>query len=174
MLKQDPFIEQLSEIATVRGFLALSAQQIALQVEGLIQRVFRKTDFALKSVVDSLFEHQGPLAELSVRLKVLLGLGVITPELYQDINAILELKIQLSDEIEEPLFTSALVISLIQKLHSTDLALITNVLKQKIQPENKDSMLFQMQQLRLEKVIRSSLTLSINHILESLSIESPL
>lgn len=174
MLRQDPFIEQLSEIATVRGFLAITSQQIAQQVELLIQRVFRKTDFALKSVVDSLFEHQGPLAELPVRLKLLLGLGVISPELYQDIHALLELKIQLSDEIDEPQFSSPKVITLAQKLHAADFHLIANVLKQKSPLENKDSMLVQMQQRRLEKVIRSSLILAVSHILSALAIDSPL
>lgn len=173
MQVQNQCIDQLSEIATVRGFLALSTQQFAYYIEQLIERVFRKQDFALKSVVDSLFEHQGPLAELPVRLKLLLGLGVISAEVYQDINAFLDFKIKLSDEIEEPAFTSSIVIDFLQKLHFIDRTLLNNMLKQKFATD-KTSMIFQMQQLRLERVIRSSLILAISQIFEQLDRESPL
>lgn len=173
MLSQDSFIEQLSEVATVRGFLALSCQQFAQQIDGLIERVFRKTDFALKSVVDSLFEHQGPLAELPVRLKLLLGLGVISAEVYQDINAVLEFKLILSDQIEEPHFASPLVIRFTQSLSAADFSLISTLLKQKSN-ENPDSMLFQMQQLRLERAVRSCLILAITQMLDQLNVDSPL
>lgn len=174
MHNHDHFIEQLSEIATLRGFLALSTTQLNQQVERLIQRVFRKTDFALKSVVDSLFEHQGPLAELNVRLKLLLGLGVISAPLYEDINAFIEFKLALSDEIEEPTFASHFTIEFAQKLHFADLTHLNELRKQKPISPNRDSMLLQMQQLRLERVMRSSLILALTKMVEQLDVESPL
>ncbi|NBI42951.1 MltR family transcriptional regulator [[Haemophilus] felis] len=167
MQAQNQFIDQLSEIATVRGFLALSTQQFAHYIELLIENVFRKKDFALKSVVDSLFEHQGPLAELPVRLKLLLGLGVISMDVYQDINHFIEFKLKLSDEVEEPDFSSPIVINFLQSLHFSDSSLVNNLLKQKLSMD-KDSMIFQMQQLRLEKVVRSSLILGISQIFDQL------
>lgn len=174
MLTQDNFIEQLSEVASFRGFLALSTNQFAQQVELLVQRVFRKTDFALKSVVDSLFEHQGPLAELSVRLKLLLGLGVISAELYQDISTFLEMKSKMSDEVEEPLFSSPFVIDFAKKLHHIDLFQVKELLKLLPKLEHKDSMQSQMQQMRIERAMRSSLILAIIKMLELLKIDSPL
>lgn len=174
MHNHDHFIEKLSEIATLRGFLALSTTQINQQVEQLIQRVFRKTDFALKSVVDSLFEHQGPLAELNVRLKLLLGLGVISAPLYEDINTFVDFKLAVSDEIEEPTFASQLVIEFAQRLHYADLSHLNELLHQKPASVNRDSMLFQMQQLRLERVMRSSLILALTKMVEQLDVESPL
>ncbi|WP_373778339.1 MltR family transcriptional regulator [Glaesserella sp.] len=174
MLSQDNFIEQLNEVASLRGFLALSTNQLAEQVERLIQRVFRKTDFALKSVVDSLFEHQGPLAELPVRLKLLLGLGVISAELYEDINAFLDIKIRLSDEVEEHSFASPFVMQFSQKLHHIDLFQVSELSKLTSMIENKDSMQRQMQQLRIERVMRSSLILAVTKMLDMLDVESPL
>lgn len=173
MQKQNQFIDQLSEVATVRGFFALSTQQFSYYIDQLIQRVFRKEDFALKSVVDSLFEYQGPLAELPVRLKLLLGLGVISLEVYQDISHFVEFKNRLSNEVDEPLLSSPLVLDFLQQLHFVDRSLLDSFLKQKL-ASDKNSMIFQMQQLRLGRVIRSSLILAISQIFDQLDQESPL
>ncbi|MBR0573161.1 MltR family transcriptional regulator [Pasteurella atlantica] len=61
-------------------------------VEQLINPVFRKKDFVVESVVNSLFERQGPLAELPVRIKVLVSLGAISTDVCEDINLFIGLK----------------------------------------------------------------------------------
>ncbi len=169
----DNFIEQLSEVPSLRGFFALSVNQFVTEVDKLIQRVFRKNDFALKSVVDSLFEHQGPLAEMSVRLKLLLGLGVISPQVFEDISLFIELKQQLSDEVDEYPFSHPAIVKFAQDLHHADLSQVTQLLKQPL-AENSDSVLVQIQQSRLDRVIRSSLILAIMSICEALGVDSPL
>lgn len=168
------YIDKLSEEPTLLGFFTLANQLFAEDVEQLIERVFRKTDFALKSVVDSLFEHQGPLADLSVRLKVLLGLGVISPKVFEDISLFLEVKRHLKDEEEEFAFSHPAVIQFAKDLHHIDFLPINELLNAKMPQRNKDSMLFQMQQMRLEKIIRSSLILAVTEIDEQLNVESPL
>lgn len=173
MVNQDDFIEQLSETVSLRGFLALACQKLTQQVNSLVERVFRKQDFALKSVVDSLFEHQGPLADLSVRLKLLLSLGVISAELYQDINAFLEFKLWLSDEVEELSFADNKVIGLAKSLHMADLTAIDELLKHSL-PCQPESMQYQMQQHRLATMLRSCLILTLTEMLEQLDVESPL
>lgn len=170
----DNFIEQLSEVTSLRGFLALATNQFAQNVDRLILRVFRKADFALKSVVDSLFEYQGPLAELSVRLKLLLGLGVISAEVFEDITLFIELKQHLSDEVEELPFSHPAIIQFTKDLHHIDLTPVAEILKHQTIGDHKDSMLFQMQQIRLERIMRSSLILAITEINEKLNVESPL
>ncbi|WP_018652126.1 MltR family transcriptional regulator [Actinobacillus capsulatus] len=170
----DNFIEQLSEVSSLRGFLALATNQFARNVDRLIQRVFRKGDFALKSVVDSLFEYQGPLAELPVRLKLLLGLGVVSAEVFEDITLFIELKQYLSDEVEELPFSHPAIVQFAKDLHHIDFAPAAEMLKHQVAGENKDSMLFQMQQIRLERIMRSSLILAITEINEKLNVESPL
>ena len=168
------FIQKLSVVPTLKGFFALSVNQFAQNIERLIQRVFRKTDFALKSVVDSLFEHQGPLAELTVRLKLLLGLGVISAPVFEDISLFIEVKQQLSDEVDELPFSHPAIVQFARDLHHIDLSPVSELLKFASSVENKDSMLYQMQQIRLERVMRSSLILAITEINEKLNVESPL
>ena len=88
---QEQFVyEQLNDIPTLRGVITAAVNIFDHDVEQLMQRVFRKTDFAIKSVVDSLLGSSGPLADLSVRLKVLLGLGVLETKAYHDILCYLE------------------------------------------------------------------------------------
>lgn len=167
-------IDKLSEEATLKGFLTTANQLFANSVAQLIERVFRKTDFALKSVVDSLFEHQGPLADLSVRLKVLLGLGVISPKVFEDISLFLEVKSHLNEEEDDFPFSHPAVVQFAKDLNHIDFLPINQLLNVKATNGNKDSMLFQMQQMRLEKMVRSSLILAITEIDEQLNVESPL
>ncbi|MDG6881909.1 Mannitol repressor protein [Phocoenobacter uteri] len=174
MISKDNFIRQLSEVASLRGFLALSVNQFSQNIELLINRVFRKKDFVVESVVNSLFEHQGPLAELSVRLKVLVSLGVISTEVFEDINFLIELKDQLSNEVEEFSFSDSYIIDEIKKLHHIDLNIVLDILKKEPKLDNKDSLQYQMFQTRLEKIVRSSLILAISAIRDQLDIESPL
>ena len=61
---------EASLIAAVE-LLAGSGQYSALQV-------FRKDDYAVKYAVEPLLEGSGPLGDLSVRLKLIYGLGVIS------------------------------------------------------------------------------------------------
>lgn len=168
------YIDKLSEETTLRGFLSITNQRFAKAVEQLIERVFRKTDFALKSVVDSLFEHQGPLADIEVRLKVLLGLGVISPKVFEDISLFLEVKQHLNEEEDEFAFSHPAVVKFAKDLHHIDFLPINELLNMKASAANKDSMLFQMQQMRLEKMVRSSLILAVTEIDEQLNVESPL
>ncbi|MGV6987672.1 MltR family transcriptional regulator [Testudinibacter sp. P80/BLE/0925] len=178
---QEQFVyEQLNDIPTLRGIITAAVNIFDNDVEQLMQRVFRKTDFAVKSVVDSLLGSQGPLADLSVRLKVLLGLGVLETEAYQDIERYLTLKARLNNESKEYAFSSPLTLDFLQQLASVQDKTMLQKLEQELQStalsvhDNKDSLLLQVKTLRSEKILRSYLLLSINTICEQLQIESPL
>lgn len=172
MPQDNDLIEQLNH-ASLRSFIALACREFCSQTDVLIERVFRKDDFVLKSVVDSLFEHQGPLADFAVRLKLLLGLGVISTEIYQDLHAFLDFKHQLSDQIDEPTFFQPETTAFIRSLHSADISLIEDLISSR-HSDNPESMLYQMQQLRLEKMLRSCLIIAVSEMLEKLNVESPL
>ncbi|KGQ69455.1 mannitol repressor protein [Chelonobacter oris] len=174
---QEQFVyEQLNDIPTLRGVITAAVNIFDHDVEQLMQRVFRKTDFAVKSVVDSLLGSSGPLADLSVRLKVLLGLGVLETEAYQDIEYYLDLKVRLNNESKEYAFSSPLTLAFLNQLHSVQDKAILQKLEKELHgtQENKDSLLLQVKAMRHEKILRSYLLLSVNTICERLDIESPL
>ena len=172
MTKHNDFIEQLTEIATVSGFWSLSCDELAEGLDLLIERVFRQPNFALKSVVDSLFEHQGPLAERSVKMKLLLGLGVISAELYHDLTCFFEHRTSLADDTLS--FSSEPFLAAAQQLHSADLSLIDELRRQLEKTDAAHTMQRQMLQLRLERMVRSSLILAVVAMLEQLDSDSPL
>ncbi|TNH07436.1 MltR family transcriptional regulator [Testudinibacter sp. TR-2022] len=172
--------EQLQDIPTLRGLVTAAVNIFDHDVDQLMQRVFRKTDFAVKSVVDSLLGSHGPLAELNVRLKVLLGLGVLETATFHDIEHYLALKVRLNNESQEYALSSALTLEFLQQLHSVQDKAMLLKLEKELQltasgvQDNKDSLLLQVKTLRSEKILRSYLLLSISTLCEQLQIESPL
>ncbi len=171
MLSEDPIYEKLNEATSIRGFITASVAIFDDAVEKLINRVFRKTDFVVKSVIDSLFETSGPLSELPIRLKVLLGLGVINHEAFEDINSFIKLKETLNNAEKEYDFSDPIVAEFLQSLH-----LLQDKSLLQFEPESgdKDSLLYQVKALRREKLIRSCLSLTITDIYQQLQVESPL
>ncbi|MGR6980769.1 MltR family transcriptional regulator [Testudinibacter sp. P27/CKL/0425] len=178
---QEQFVyEQLHDIPTLRGVITAAVNIFDNDVEQLMQRVFRKTDFAVKSVVDSLLGSHGPLADLSVRLKVLLGLGVLETEAYQDIEYYLALKERLNNETQEYAFSSALTLEFLNQLNSVQDKAVLKKQEKELQAaasgvqDNKDSLLLQVKTMRSEKILRSYLLLSVSTLCEQLHIDSPL
>ena len=171
MLSEDPIYEKLNEATSIRGFITASVAIFDDAVEKLINRVFRKTDFVVKSVIDSLFETSGPLSELPIRLKVLLGLGVISHEVFEDINGFIKIKETLNNAEKEYDFSDPIVADFLQSLH-----LLQDKSLLQFEPESgdKDSLLYQVKALRREKLIRSCLSLTITDIYQQLQVESPL
>ncbi len=110
-------LEKLNAAPTVRGFFIASVDVFNDAIDQLIQRIFRKDDFAVKSVVGPLLDSTGPLGDLSVRLKLLYGLGVLPDPIYQDINDIIKLRNQLNSDGEEYTFTDPFIISAIKNLN---------------------------------------------------------
>ncbi|MFC0949897.1 MltR family transcriptional regulator [Pasteurella multocida] len=172
MQSVDPIYEKLNEATSIRGFITASVAIFDEAVDQLINRVFRKTDFAVKSVVDSLLSNSGPLCDLSIRLKVLLGLGIIEHHVFSDIGHFIELKEKLNNDEKEYDFADLLIIDFIQQLSCQNDKSLLNFPTDK--DENPDSLLYQVKALRREKLIRSYLTLAITEIYEQLQIESPL
>lgn len=171
MSKYNDLIETLGETTSVGQFFSLATKQLSTQLDTLVERVFRQPNFALKSVVDSLFEHQGPLAERSVKLKLLLGLGVISADIYQDVLAFFEFSLPTPNP--SPSFCHPSIVAFAQSLQRIDLGSFHRITKQAATaPE--DSLLQQMQQQRQENILRSSLILAVVEMSEQLDVESPL
>lgn len=161
--------EQLNKPQSLRGFITISVTIFESAVGNLLNRVFRKTDFVVKSVVDSLFEQSGPLFELPIRLKVLLGLGVISPQIFTDISAFIEFKNILNNNEQEYPFHDEIFLDFLRQLHlDQSLLQITPI------TEPVESLIYKMKIQRQEKILRSILTLHIADIYEQLQIESPL
>lgn len=78
---ENQVLEKLNAGKTVRSFLIAAVELLAEALNVLVVQVFRKDDYAVKYAVEPLLSGSGPLGELSVRLKLMYGLGVISPRI---------------------------------------------------------------------------------------------
>ncbi|MCI7353758.1 MAG: MltR family transcriptional regulator [[Actinobacillus] rossii] len=171
MVSEDPIYEKLNDAVSIRGFVTATVALFDDAVDLLINKIFRKNDFAVKSVVESLFETSGPLAALSIRLKVLLGLGVISNEVFEDITAFLQLKEQLNNDVDEHHFADELILSF---AHELQLFRDKDLLPKEEIIIDLSTLVGKMKQQRKENLVRSCLILTVTEICRQLAIESPL
>jgi len=170
-LQENEILEHLNASLTARGFFITSVDIFEQLIETLIERIFLKNDFAVQSVVGPLLQNTGPLGDLSVRLKLLFGLGVIPNAVYQDIESLVKLKNSLNNDRKEYQFTDAAIVDVIEILQlSKKINMdIFNPIKQ----TDPDEVFYKMQLDRQQQVIKSSLALGIIALCETLNKESP-
>ncbi len=141
-------------------------------IDGLVQRIFRKDNFAVQSVVGPLLQDSGPLGDLSVRLKLLFGLGVLPDDIYHDIEDIIKLKNQLNSDASDYEFTDPNILEPIKKLH---LVKKMGMVQLEVSEPDDDIDLefYQLQLQRQQQIIKSGLSLAIVEICNELGKDSP-
>jgi len=97
-------LERLNAGKNVRSFLIAAVELLTEAVNVLVLQVFRKDDYAVKYAVEPLLDGEGPLGNLSVRLKLIYGLGVITRAEYEDAELLMALREELNHDGSEYAF----------------------------------------------------------------------
>lgn len=98
-------LERLNAGKTVRSFLIAAVELLTEAVNILVLQVFRKDDYAVKYAVEPLLDGDGPLGDLSVRLKLIYGLGVLNRQEYEDAELLMALREELNHDGNEYAFT---------------------------------------------------------------------
>ncbi|PJC86778.1 MltR family transcriptional regulator [Vibrio sp. HA2012] len=172
VFNETDIIEKLNSTPSVRGFFITTVEILEEAIDALMQRIFRKDNFAVQSVVGPLLHDSGPLGNLPVRLKLLYGLGVIPDDIYHDIEDIIRLRNELNNDAQEYQFTDPAILVAIKKmslLKSMNMAQL-NVASPS---EETDSEFYQLQLLRQQRIIKSGLSLAIIEICNELNKDSP-
>jgi len=92
-------LERLNAGKTVRSLLIAAVELLTEAVNILVLQVFRKDDYAVKYAVEPLLDGDGPLGDLSVRLKLIYGLGVISRAEYEDCELLMALDVSGDPEL---------------------------------------------------------------------------
>ncbi|MEZ9231285.1 MltR family transcriptional regulator [Vibrio amylolyticus] len=165
-------IEQLNNAPSVRGFFIASADVFQDAIDALVQRIFRKDNFAVQSVVGPLLQDSGPLGDLSVRLKLLFGLGVLPDEVYHDIESIIKIKNMLNNDASDYEFTDPAILLPIKELN---LVKKMGMVKLEVnEPDDDiDIEFYNLQLQRQQQIIKSGLSLAIVDICNELGKDSP-
>ncbi|WP_249272010.1 mannitol operon repressor MtlR, partial [Salmonella enterica] len=110
-------LERLNAGKTVRSFLITAVELLTEAVNILVLQVFRKDDYAVKYAVEPLLDGDGPLGDLSVRLKLIYGLGVLSRTEYEDAELLMALREELNHDGNEYAFTDDEILGPFGELH---------------------------------------------------------
>lgn len=158
-------LERLNAGRTVRSFLIAAVELLAEAVNMLVIQVFRKDDYAVKYAVEPLLLGDGPLGELSVRLKLIYGLGVINRNEYEDCELLMALREELNDDTTEYRFTDDEILGPFAELHCV------SALPPQPQFTGEDDELHVMQRQRYLQVVRSTMVLSLTELISRISLK---
>jgi len=156
-------LERLNAGRSVRSFLIATLDLLAEAVNLLVLQVFRKDDYAVKYAVEPLLLGDGPLGELSVRLKLVYGLGILSRHEYEDCELLLALREELNHDSTEYRFTDDEILGPFRELHC--------VLAWPPRPDftQDDEALRSMQQQRYLQMVRSTMVLSLTELIARIS-----
>lgn len=158
-------LERLNAGSSVRCLLIAAAEMLAEAVNMLVVQVFRKDDYAVKYAVEPLLHGDGPLGELSVRLKLIYGLGVINRNEYEDCERLIALREALNNDGNEYRFTDDEIVGPLGVLHCV------STLPPCPDFARDDAELRVMQQQRYQQVVRSTMVLSLTALISLLSLK---
>ena len=156
---ENGILERLNAGQTVHQIFNVIIEVLAEAVHLLITKVFRKDDYAVKYAVEPLLKGKGPLSDLSVQLKLIYALGVITRNEYEDCELLLAIQAELESDSYQYSFIDDEILGPISLLH--DMILPPSPPKLTRQ---SDKILLTMQQHRYQQMIRSGLVLSVTDL----------
>ena len=162
-------LERLNAGKTVRSFLITAVELLTEAVNLLVLQVFRKDDYAVKYAVEPLLDGDGPLGDLSVRLKLIYGLGVINRQEYEDAELLMALREELNHDGNEYAFTDDEIFHHHRLRHGRGRGMAA--LPPPPQFEPADSSLYAMQIQRYQQAVRSTMVLSLTELISKISLK---
>ncbi len=162
-------LEKLNAGKSVRGFIIAAVELLTEAVNILVLQVFRKDDYAVKYAVGPLLSGTGPLGELSVRLKLMYGLGVIGRNEYEDAELLMAMREELNHDGNEYRFTDDEILGPFGELHCVPVLPPAPVLAPGVVP--LDDALQAMQRQRYQQMVHSTMVLSVTDLIAGISLK---
>lgn len=161
---ENHLLERLNAGQTVRSLLIAAVELLTEAVNNLVLQVFRKDDYAVKYAVEPLLDGNGPLGELSVRLKLIYGLGILGRQEYEDCEVLMALREELNHDGGEYSFIDDEILGPFSELHC-----VTALPDGKAFLYGSDPALVAMQRQRYLQVVRSTMVLSLTELITKIS-----
>jgi len=136
-------LERLNAGKTVRSFLIAAVELLTEAVNILVLQV----------------------GDLSVRLKLIYGLGVLNRQEYEDAELLMALREELNHDGNEYTFTDDEILGPFGELHCV------SALPPAPHFDNSDPELYAMQKLRYQQVVRSTMVLSLTELISRISLK---
>lgn len=169
---ESELLEELAAATNAAECLLCAYDVIEDMLDALLKSIFHKDDYAVKFVVDPLLTNDGPLGEILVRIKLLLGLGVISKEVYDDIEIFVTLKEWVKVQEGKVDFWDQDVVFELNKINA-----VKKTMPIDYSPELIDSLSDDMKYMFFERhfqKVRSTIVLAVNDIHQQLSRDNAL
>lgn len=169
---ESELLEELAESANAAECLLCAYDVLEDMLDAVLKSIFHKDDYAVKFVVDPLLSGNGPLGETLVRIKLLLGLGVINKETYDDIEVFVTLKEWVKVQDGKLDFWDQDVIFELNRIHA-----IQKIMPIDYSPELVEGLNTDMKSMFLDRhfqKVRSTIVLAVNDIHQQLSKDNAL
>lgn len=170
-VKEDEILERLAEPGEPRVFFEAVVDILEEGADHLLRSAFRQDDYAVKYAIEPLLNREGPLSDLSVRLRLMLGLGMLSLEIYEDLDRVIKLRDWLRMDIRNYRFSDEAVLQRLLRLHCLQKVGLPPLT---LADPDADPVLYLMQLERQDQVVRSSLQLALTATLLELAKESPI
>ncbi|GDY26313.1 MltR family transcriptional regulator [Agarivorans sp. Toyoura001] len=152
-------LEAIAEASSASECLMAAYDALDDTVDTLLKSIFNKDDYAVKFAVDPLLKNDGPLGDIMLRAKLILGLGVISQEIYEDIEIFVTLREWTKIQDEKVSFTEIDILFELNKVHAI----------QRIMPIEEDlarlnklsGPMYDMHLARHNQKVRSTIVLAI-------------
>ncbi|MEA1062964.1 mannitol operon repressor MtlR [Erwinia sp. HR93] len=161
---ENRILERLNAGSSVRSLLIASVDLLAEAVNLLVTQVFRKDDYAVKYAVEPLLSGSGPLGNLSVRLKLIYGLGMISRREYEDCELLMALREELNYDGSDYAFTDDEILGPFGELHCVTTLPPAPAI-------GDDPALLALQQQRYQQIVRSTMVLSLTELISHISMK---
>lgn len=165
-------LEALADSQTASECLMTAYDALEDTVDALLKAIFHKEDYSVKYVVDPLLTNDGPLGEILVRTKLLLGLGSISKEVYDDIEVFVTLREWAKIEGDKVSFNDPNVLFELNRVNS-----ISTIMPLEFDEEIVSSLsgsTLDMFLARHFQKVRSTIVLAITDIIQSLGRDNAL
>ncbi|KJY83568.1 mannitol operon repressor [Vibrio galatheae] len=165
-------LEELAESANAAECLLCAYDVLEDMLDAILKSIFHKDDYAVKFVVDPLLTNDGPLGEILVRTKLLLGLGVISKQTYDDIDVFVTLKEWVKVQEGKLDFWDRDIVFELNRVNA-----IRKIMPIEYSPELIEGLNEEMKTMFLERhfqKVRSTIVLAVNDIHQQLSRDNAL
>ncbi|OIQ24880.1 MltR family transcriptional regulator [uncultured Vibrio sp.] len=169
---ESELLETLSEAKDANECLMAAYDAIDDTLDALINSIFHKDDYAVKYVVDPLLSNDGPLGDILVRCKLLLGLGIISKSVYDDIDIFVTLKEWAKLQGNKVSFTEVDVLFELNKITAVQ-KMMPIVYDISLESDLDEVMLAMFQERHYHKV-KSTITLAVTELINTLTKDNAL
>ncbi|MCQ1060541.1 MltR family transcriptional regulator [Photobacterium sp. DNB23_23_1] len=169
---ESELLEAISEAEGAAGVLLAAYDALDDSVDALLHNIFHKDDYAVKFIVEPLLTNDGPLGEIMVRAKLLLGLGVISKEIYDDIEIFVTLREWAKVQGEDVSFTDENVLFELNRVNA-----IVKIMPIDFDADTISSLSGPMLKMflgRHNQKVQSTIVLAITEIVNQLFKDNPL